>query len=130
MTQEERLLGKGLVFPIVLESGKPVNSAGSDLIQSNIRGIISFELGHRFFFREFGANTDNLLDEPNTEVLADLLQIQITTAISKYEKRIKNLSVLVVSNGDERLDIRITYDVKQTQNHDSFIYPFYKNIAA
>lgn len=129
MNQEQILIGGGLIFPIQLtDTGKPIVTTGAELIRSSIRCILAFAFGERFFLREFGANTDNLLDEPNVKLLEEILERQIITAINTYEKRVKNLRVIVVGDGDVKLDVRITYEIKQTQKQDSFIFPFYKDI--
>lgn len=127
--QQAILLGNGITFPIELDStGKPPIETGTELIRSSIRIILAYTWGERFFLRNFGANTDNLLEEPNIDLLEDILEYQIKTSIHKFEKRVKNLTVSIESNHDIKIEVRITYEIIQTQYHDSFIYPFYKDI--
>ena len=129
MTQDEILLGKGLIFPITLDdNGRATIHSGEELIRSSIKNIIAFIIGDRFFLREFGANTANLLDELNTELLADVLQVQLSKAINTYEKRVEKLAISVAGDGGSKLNIRISYTIRQTQKFDSFIAPFYKDI--
>ena len=129
MISTDSILGSGMVFPIILDDGgKPIIAKADELIKSSIRSILAYTLGERFFLRQFGANTDNLLEELNTELLEDILGYQITEAIAEFEKRVTRLSVRVESNLDTKLDIRLNYTIIQTQYQDSFIFPFYKQI--
>lgn len=121
-------IGNGLTFPIQLQNGRPLLSSGFDLIQASIRNILSYELGTRFFLAEFGSRLNDLIEEPNDEILANLLNQFIIGAVIKWEKRIQTISTSIVNEDDTTIFISITYQVLNVNTPDNFIWPFYKQI--
>jgi Bacteriophage baseplate protein W len=124
----QNFIGNGLIFPIALTNGKPPISTGFDLIRASITNILSFHLGNRFFLGEFGSQLDDLIEEPNDEVLQNTIKTFVVGAITTWEKRVKNISIELISNGVEQLSLSITYQVVNTNTTDNFIFPFYKEI--
>lgn len=121
-------IGAGLTFPIQLQNGRPLLSSGFDLIRASIINILSYELGSRFFLAEFGSRLNELIEEPNDEILANLLNQFVIGAVTRWEKRIQTIATSIVNENDTTIFISITYQVLNVNTPDNFIWPFYKQI--
>lgn len=120
------LLGKGVIFPIELQNGAPIIRSYPELIRSSILMILSWPYRDRFFLAEYGARLEELLEEPNDEVLISLVQYFIFESISKWEPRVIFRNSTIVSNGAEKIEVNLQYVIKASKTTESFIYPFYK----
>lgn len=121
-------LGKGLTFPIQLDRGTAVLETDFLLIRSSLRILLGWNYPKRFFLAEYNSRIHELLEEPNDEILAKLLEHLIIDAIDKWEKRVDLISVSFVKSDSKSIDLEIQYKLLNTQQVDSFIYPFYKTI--
>lgn len=121
-------IGNGITFPIQLHDGKIVVDSGFNLIRASIITILSFQIGTRFFLAEFGSRLEELLEEPNDEILHNLINTFVIDAVTKWEKRVSTISTSIESINDEQINIQITYQVLNSNTVDNFIYPFYKQI--
>lgn len=122
-------LGRGLKFPLQLTQGKADTAVDLDLINQSIRIILDTPIGTRLFLPDFGSRLKDLLFEPNDEVLFDLLSYFIIEALDNWEKRIKVLSVDCVAEGT-KVHCTINYRSLNSNEVESYIYPFYRKIAA
>lgn len=121
-------IGQGLTFPINLQNGKPSIDSGFNLIRASIRNILAFEYGTRYFLAEFGSRLNELLEEPNDEILWNTINTFIVDAITTWEKRVSTISTQIVSSSPEKVEVSILYRVNNSQTVDNFIYPFYRQI--
>lgn len=121
-------IGSGITFPIQLQNGKAVVDSGFNLIRASIKTILSFQVGTRFFLAEFGSRIEELLEEPNDEILRNLINTFVIDAVTKWEKRVSTISTSIDSISDEQINIQIIYQILNSNTVDNFIYPFYKNI--
>lgn len=128
MTNEEKYLGIGVVFPFELSGGGVRVTSGRALIRSNIMGLFAFEKGYKFFDKEFGSSHRSLMDEPLSPVTIGLIRGYFEESILKYEPRIELTSVDTRLVGSTRLDVTVSYFIKSTQVTDSFTFPYYHNI--
>lgn len=126
--QVANYIGNGLTFPFELQNGRGVIKSGYDLIRSSIRSILSFEIGRRFYLGEFGSRLNDMLEEPNDEVVHNMINVFVVDAITTWEKRIQSISTTIESIDYDKIQVRLVYRVVNAQNSDSFIYPFYKQI--
>jgi phage baseplate assembly protein W len=121
-----KYIGSGLKFPIEIDSkGAPVIVTGDELIKSSIRTIISYPKGFRFFNNEFGCRVEELLGEPNDDILSELVQLFIRDSISQYEKRIRVLEVQVTRKNTDSMEVLLRYEILASGDTGSLIYPFY-----
>lgn len=118
-------IGNGLIFPIVLNNGRANVDTGFALIRASINNILSFTIGRKYMLGEFGSRLEELMEEPNDEVLHNLINTFIVDAIKTWEKRISTVSTTIESLTPESVNINITYQIKNSQTVDNFIYPFY-----
>lgn len=119
-------LGIGLKFPLTILQGKALVSNDVALLNQSIKIILDTKIGTRIFLPEFGSRLSELLFEPNDEVLFDLLSLFITEALNKWEKRVKVLAVNFKIDG-VRTDCTIQFRVLNSNEVESYIYPFYRN---
>lgn len=120
-------LGSGIKHPLALNRGRIAVSTGAELIEQSIMIILETPRGQRFMLPEFGSRLSELLFEPNDEVLADMLSYFIHEALGDWEKRIKVLGVKVSMDGD-LTNCNISYKILQSNEIESFIYPFYRKL--
>lgn len=122
-------VGKGLTFPIELDSkGSPVLKTGFELINSSIKIILSWPFLQRIFLSEFGSRLEDLLEEPNDELMKSLVKNFVYEALTKWETRIDILEVDTKRTKPESLEIGIRYRVRATGLENIFTFPFYKEI--
>lgn len=121
-------IGNGLIFPIKLTNGRGTIYSGFDLLRSSIRNILAFKYGTKFFSGEFGSRLNELMEEPNDEVLKNLIETFVFQAITRWEKRVSTVSSSIVRVDSATVQVQITYQIKNSQSVDNFIYPFYRQI--
>lgn len=121
-------IGKGLSFPIVLVDGSSKLSTGKELIKASIASILAHSIGQRFFLGEYGSRIEELLEEPNEQLLINVLENFITKALTQWEKRIQVTSVTSQPTGTTGINIDITYIIVNLQVEDNFIWPFYTEL--
>jgi len=124
----QNFIGTGLTFPIKLINGRGVLVTGFDLIKSSLYMILSWPFGNRYFLGEFGSRLEDLLEEPNDEVLKDLLETFIIDAITQWEKRVEVMSVDITNSSPTSLNVNLTYRIINSQLVDNFVFPFYRQI--
>ena len=121
-------VGSGITFPILLDSsGKPTISTGFPLIKSSLLILLNWALGVKMFNEDFGCRIKELLDEPNNTILASLVITFVRSAIAQWETRITLLNTTIVKVTSDTLEIKLTYVIVNTQQQDSFIFPFYRS---
>jgi len=127
---EEKFIGKGMIFPIELDStGFPVVSSGVRLINSSIKMILGWTFMHRIFLSQFGSRCYSLLEEPNDLTLRQLVEHFAYDALSKWEPRIILDTVSASRTEDTKLSLSISYRVKSSGLEHTFIYPFYREVT-
>lgn len=123
--------GRGIKHPTEIdEYGRVMLSSDKELIQQSIRTILSTPVGSHFFNREYGSHISRLLFEPNDRILVSLLDYFIYDAIDKWEKRVKFIDVSFEQppRQPELINCRPIYLIRKSNEIDSFIYPFYREL--
>lgn len=123
----EFYLGIGLKSPLLLVNGKVQMVNQTDLITQSITDILTTEQGSRFMLGYYGSRLHMLYFEPNDIVLKGLLYTLVKEALDMWEKRIEFQSLECVQEND-RVDCSITYRVLQSNEVDTFIFPFYRKL--
>lgn len=128
-TTSDKFIGKGLIFPIVLNaSGRPDIKGGKELLEASMVNILSWTIGTRFFLGEYGTNLEQLLQEPNDITTQALVKHYTAEVIAKWEQRVEILEVQLLSKDDYSLDISIVYKIKNTKLEETFIFPYYSQL--
>lgn len=124
----ENFVGKGVIFPVELDTtGAPITRTGITLINSSISMILGWD-NDKVFLPEFRSRIVDLIEEPNDEVLRSLVQFFIYEALTTWERRINVLDIVAEVKNSEQLDVRIEYQITNTQIQETFVYPFYREI--
>lgn len=124
----DKILGKGITFPFQLVDGKIIIESDVALIRKSIISILNWPVGTRYFNSEYGSMLKDLLEDPNDIVLEGLVRRYIIEAITKWETRIKLLVPPQIYREDNKINIRLTYEIIKTAQQDSFVFPFYQTI--
>lgn len=127
---KKNLIGSGIIFPLTLtpEGRVPIYS-DTELIKASIKTIIAWFTSTRFFNESFGSRLEEVLEEPNDPSSAVLARLFIVEALEKWEKRIivgqRDISIKVRK---EIIIIEINYLIKTSQEMETLIFPYYRNI--
>lgn len=128
MADEASLLGIGITYPWVLTKGKIAFETGIPLIRSSIKLILKWDYPRRFFLGEFDSRIHELLEEPNDPILLDLCETMVMKAIAQWERRVHLESVTIEKTSDSSVNLRLKYTIITTQQTDTFVFPYYKQI--
>lgn len=125
----ERITGTGLVFPIKLENGRAQLSTGWELIKASLKNILSYEYGERYFLYEFGLKLRALLEDPVDEATISILEYQFEVNLPNWERRCKIDSIEIIPTKDlGKVNISCRVTILATQQEETFVFPYYKEI--
>ena len=125
---DKEYLGKGWRFPVAINlTGGVASSAYEENIRESIFIILGTAPGERIKRPEFGCEIHELMFSPNNPTTASLAEHYCEEALIKWEPRIEDVRASATPNKDEpnRLDIRISYVVAETNDERNVVYPFY-----
>ena len=128
MANRRDFLGRGWRFPVAINrTGGIATSAQEENIRECIFIILGTAPGERIKRRDFGCDIHELVFAPNNPTTAGLAIHYCEEALRKWEPRIHNIEVEADQSPDEpnRLDIRISYTVRATNQPGNLVYPFY-----
>jgi len=127
---ERDYLGKGWKFPpTFLGSGSTVEMvAEEEDIQESLEILLQTARNERVMRPDFGADTKDLVFEPQSLNFQTFLADRIQTAILKYEPRIEvNEIRLDQEFGIEGVvKLHIDYTIIATNTRTNLVFPFYK----
>jgi uncharacterized protein len=123
-------LGRGWAFPPRLDNRSQISlvQAGTDIEQA-IRIILHTAPGERVMHPDFGCNIHDLIFWPANDQTAAIIERHVREALTRWEPRIRVLDVRAVPGNAElgQMLIEISYEIKQTHDTRSLVYPFYLN---
>lgn len=125
---QKSYLGVALAHPFVLQNGVPALIGDDALIVQSIKTLLSTPIGTKFMLPEWGSRCREVLFEPNDDAQEDLIQYFVADAIAKWETRVAFVSCEFNRDGDDVLNCLITYRNLKSNEINSFVYPFYKNL--
>ena len=128
MTNTADFIGKGIMFPLrVDQSGSIALTAGADDLGSSIRMVLATAPGERLMRPQFGCRIWELMFEPINANTIGLMGLAVREALGQWEPRIdvEDVEVVPDTSSDGRVDIRITYRTRATNDHRNLVYPFY-----
>jgi phage baseplate assembly protein W len=123
-------LGKGWGFPVQPdpEHGGVSGAAHEESVRQAIHLILGTSAGERVMRPGFGCGLLDLVFAVNSSATAGLVAEEVRRALLLWEPRIDLLDVRVAAAGSgERLLVRISYQVRATNNVFNIVYPFYLN---
>jgi hypothetical protein len=128
-SEVQDFIGKGITLPLQLEGGKTPLKSGFDLIRASIVMVLSWPYATRFFIKQFGSRLEELLEEPNDDVLFSLVETFVIDSLKEWEPRVELTGLEITRNDLGGIKLLITYRVLSIQQEDTFIFPFYTQIA-
>ena len=131
MENNLKYLGVGLAYPLTLVNGKFITASDKELIEQSIYIILSTPVGERFMLPEFGSRLEELCFEQNEPILFNMLRLFIREALDNWEKRIKVEERLIqfYIEGETVMCV-VKYKILNSNEIDSYIYPFYRTLGA
>lgn len=97
---------QGMAFPFRIEpaTGRVAMASGGEKVRQDVRIILGTRRGERPMLRDFGTRLPSLVNDPNDDVLAELLQIEAREALIQWEPRILVTNMVVSqAEGEARL---------------------------
>jgi phage baseplate assembly protein W len=128
MSNEKDFLGKGLRFPVSINLNGGVSSSQlEENVRQSLFVILGTAPGERINRPKFGCQIHDLMFAPNNPMTAARAEVYCEEAIYKFEPRIDRIACRARPNPDEpnRLDIRIEYTIRSTNEKRNLVYPFY-----
>lgn len=123
-------IGRGVTLPLTLVNGAPPLDTGVKLIRASIKMILTWVFGTRPFLTEFGSRIEELIEEPNDQVLKNVADTLIREALEIWEPRIDLLNTTISKTDLGKFTIEITYEIITSKQTDSFVFPFYSEITS
>lgn len=120
-------LGTGLSFPFKVSQQGLIQLSSSELnIEESIRIILRTEPGERVYRPDFGCRLSELTFSPlNTQTMMTI-RLYVQEALQRWEPRIDKIQVTVDPDPVRgRVDITVNYQIKNTYDSKSLVYPFY-----
>jgi phage baseplate assembly protein W len=131
MTNE--IIGRGWAFPPRIGAYGVALTNDNNEIEQAIRIILTTPIGQRVMRPTFGSRLYTLVFEPNNSHTAAQARRYVEEALAMWEPRINVKDVKVSAdidphdwkNSGHQLLIQIDYEVKNTNDPRSLVYPFY-----
>jgi phage baseplate assembly protein W len=121
------IIGVGWKFPIRVNAKGGISySSGPDRIQDAIWIVLATSLGERVMREDFGAGANDYVFQSNSDVVRAQLGAAVSAALTKWEPRIKLVSV-TVQQGTEPSQVLIVIDymISSTNERGNLVYPLY-----
>lgn len=126
--KDREFIGQGLAFPLqISQQGGLALAKGIHDIEQAIRIILGTAPGERMMRPEFGCRIHELVFAPNNASTRRLAAYYVEEALTRWEPRVelKEVDAEIDPNRDGSLMIEIHYEVKETHDERSIVYPFF-----
>lgn len=122
-------LGRGWKFPVQVDraTGRIRMSEYEEDIAEAIRIILGTSLGERVMRPNFGSGMRDFVFGTPDETTLRLLESSVKEAIRSWEPRVEEVEVVAAPDKSDlgKVDIRIQYLVRTTNNLFNQVFPFY-----
>lgn len=125
---QREFLGQGLNFPLqISQQGGIALARGVSDIEQAIRIILSTTPGERVMRPEFGCRIQELVFAPDNASTRRLAAYHVERALERWEPRIEVREIEPIADParDGVLLIQIRYQIKDTHDERSIVYPFF-----
>ena len=125
---DREYIGQGLAFPLqISQQGGLALAKGAHDIEQAIRIILGTSPGERMMRPEFGCRIHELVFAPDNASTRRLVAHYVEMALDRWEPRIQVREVKAVSDParDGGLQVEIIYQIRDTYNERSIVYPFF-----
>ena len=129
MDEEQSFLGTGWGFPPTFDpqqKGVSMVSGVEDIYES-LTILFDTALGERVMQPKYGSSLENMVMEPINNATLIYIEDLVRTAIIYHEPRIKLIRLEVLSDDqlEGLLNIKVIFEVRNTNTRFNFVYPFY-----
>ena len=111
----EYQVAKGVVFPFTVVDGSVGLSEELKSIASSLENILTWEKGTKLFDRNFGCDIFSFLNEPNDDIILNLIKESIRKGVAAYEKRITILTLDVARVDGTSIAVYMTAEILKQQ---------------
>ena len=122
-------LGRGWKFPVAVnqETGHLALSEYEQDIKESIRIILATAPGERLMRPDFGCGIHDLVFATLSRATLGLFESRVREALLKWEARIEiiNLEISTREAANGKLEIQLTYRVRETNKEFNLVFPFY-----
>lgn len=119
-------LGRGWNFPVALSPSRVLDVEYEEDVRQAVLVILQTNHHERVMRADFGANLRALVHAPLNTTTLSLARHQVEQALVLWEPRIDSVSVRASAAPlQSRLDIEVTYRVRNTNTFYNLVYPFY-----
>ncbi len=129
MASQNDFLGSGWAFPVDVDKrGRLAMARNETDVEQSIRMILLTPKGQRIMRPEFGCQIHELTFSTFNSTTMGLAVHYTEEALKMWEPRIRVLSVRIRPDPsmDSRALINIDYELRQTHDRRSLVFPFYK----
>jgi len=126
--RDREFLGQGLAFPLQInQQGGIALARGAHDIEQAIRIVLETQPGERVMRPEFGCRVHELLFAPLNAATRGLAAYYVEEALGRWEPRIdlQGVNTLDDPGRDGVMLIEIKYQIKDTHDERSIVYPFF-----
>lgn len=127
--KQKTWMGRGWAYPVVVDplTGDIAMSVYEEDIRQSLRIILGTARGERVMRPAFGCGIHDLVYDALDTALVTRIENCVREAVLRYEARIELLEVSVDTSDFLRghLVVQIEYRVRQTNQRDNLVYPFY-----
>ncbi len=127
-TDFRSFLGRGFNFPFKVDrKGGIATSAFEENVEQAIQIIIGTAPGERQMRPSFGCKIHDLVFAPANLNTCTLAAQYVKESLVRHEPRVKGIEVECTLDEFEtnRLNLRVKYTVRASNNHFNMVYPFY-----
>jgi phage baseplate assembly protein W len=127
--KQKTWMGRGWAYPVMVDplTGDIAMSVYEEDIRQSLRIILGTARGERVMRPAFGCGIHDLVYDALDTALVTRIEAQVRESVLRYEARIELLAVSVDTSDflRGRLVVQIEYRVRQTNQRDNLVYPFY-----
>jgi phage baseplate assembly protein W len=130
----KEFLGRGWKYPVAVDpaSGRIAMSDFEQDIKESIRIILATAPGERLMRPDFGCGIHDLVFSTISRATIGVFESRVRDSITKWEPRVEivrlDISARDAANG--KLEIQLTYRVRETNNEFNLVFPFYMTEGA
>ena len=124
----DQIRGFSIPFRIDPYTGGVAQASGPEKLKENIIHILLTRVGERVMRRRYGGGLQQLLHDPNDDVLRALVQRQIAESLGQFEPQIL-VRQIDVTQRDGTLWAELHYVVRRTQQVEELTVPLTTSIS-
>ena len=118
----EQIRGFRFPFRVDPSTGAVDQLGGAEKVRQDLMLLLGTRLGERPMQRDYGTRLASMVQEPNDDVLADLMREEVKNALLKWEPRVLPIEIRIVQNEDE-VTLHLTYILVHESRTERMVVP-------